>query len=99
MFKGGSYNKAHWYLVYNNKKDGVYAKQITHIYVPDPKRFEKIRKGYIIKARVKGFYNLQGIKDTKIKYDVNGNKLTNSIFYSNNIISDIPGKGYVRKIK
>ena len=98
MFKGGSYNKAHWYLVYNNKKDGVYAKQITHLYVPDPKRFEQVRKGYLIKAYVKGFVTPQGIKSHTYYSSADGNKLT-IVDIDKNETSSIKGRGYVRLIK
>ena len=85
-------------MVYNNKKDGVYAKQITHLYVPNPKRFEQVRKGYLIKAYVKGFKTPQGITKKEYLVSADGTPLS----YANinkNKTSAIAGKGYFRRVK
>lgn len=64
---------SHWYFVGNNKKDGMYLRGVTHLYIPDKKRFNQVNQGILIKAHVKSFATPQGVSIKIIKTDAKGN--------------------------
>lgn len=99
MFSKKSENdKSHWYAVYylNNKVIKCY--QLTHLYKPDKKRFEQLRKGLIKKVYIKGFDTPFGLKKKNIQVDINGNKLAKKEIL-NNSTSKIYGRNLMLKKK
>ena len=52
---GGSPNKSHWYLVYTRKNKVLYLKETTHLYLPDSKRMNQVKNGYLRKAYITSF--------------------------------------------
>lgn len=88
---------SHWYFVGNNKKDGMYLRGVTHLYIPDKKRFNQVNQGILVKARVKSFATPQGVKTNIITSDSNGNKFNEFDIKKNTVESK--GNSIWRKIK
>lgn len=65
----------------------MYLRGMTHLYVPDDKRFKQVRNGLLIKAQVKTFETPQGVKTNIIKTDAKGNPFSLDEINKNTVYS------------
>lgn len=84
-------NGSHWYAVYTRKNKVLYCKKITHLFLPDVKRFKQLKSGLLEEKKITSFKTPQGVYKRHIYNDVNGSRLTisnvmkNAVSIKNNI--------------
>ena len=94
-------NGNHAYLIFFNRRSKAYnAVQLTHIYIKDPKREQKLKSGHLMEEKFSNFKLPSGVKDTIITKDFEGRPLDirnkNIIYLSKN---HIPSKQKERIFK
>jgi len=76
MFNSSNPNGTHDYLVYKDKKSGENrAVELTHLYVPDRKRFSQVKNGFLKKMRFRHRETPSGVNNSYYCRDVNGKAL------------------------
>ena len=58
---------SHWYLVYTRRNKFLYCKQVTHMYLPDSKRFYQKNIGLLEERKITSFDTPQGVYKRHIK--------------------------------
>ena len=66
---------SHWYLVYTRKNKILYLKGVTHLYLPDKKRFAQRNAGILDERKISSFETPQGVYKTKIYKNSIGKRL------------------------
>ena len=77
----------HLYLVNDSNPNKVKLQELTHMYIPDKKRFSQKAKGLIEEIYLDDFGASSGLKKRIITKDINGKKISSSDLkkYSNYI--------------
>lgn len=77
LFNSNNPNGTHTYAVFYDRKEKEYrAVQITHIYVPDEKRQEQLKKGLLKKVKFNQYEVPSGVKNNYFAANINGNKIS-----------------------
>lgn len=74
---GGNLNSSHLYLVHKDKGNNKTCKLqgLTHLYIPDSKRFSQLRSGLLSKVHIDGFDCPSGLKAEILTSDFGGKQL------------------------
>lgn len=74
---GGRKNHSHWYIARKiRNKDEYKLNQLTHLYVPDKKRFNQLKNHILKKVKVTGFDVPSGMNVRIITRDHFNNEIT-----------------------
>lgn len=93
LFKSDNPNGYHTYAVYYDRKSKENrAVALTHVYNPDKKRFEQIKKGNIKLEKFKEFDVPSGVKNYFYSRNINGDRIN----LSDDAVIEV-GKRYISK--
>lgn len=76
LFDSDNPDGTHTYAVYYDRKSKSYrAVGLTHLYLKDQKRFDKVKKGFIKKMKFKEFELPSGVHDYYFEKTIKGKKI------------------------
>ena len=67
---------SHWYVLYYDRPSSSYrAVELTHLYSPDKKRFDKVKKNTLMKMKFSKFETPSGVDNSYYSTDINNKKI------------------------